>query len=392
LLVAAASMAGLAGIGPARANWVGSWSADTATLAHTGVSGKTVREYASLSLGGTQLRVRFSNETGTDDLRIGAAHLSLPGSAPGSIDPASDHVLTFGGAATVSVPPGAPILSDPVDFPVSALSTVAVTALFDSGSAVQVGHLTGDETAYLLAGDHTGDTALGGATTTTTRFYLDGIDVEAPGQTRGAVGTVGDSITDGLNSTPDRDRRWTDRLAERFATRLGGPAHAVLNGGITGNALLSGRLLGLTGPSALARLDRDVLARSGLHWLVLFEGINDIIFSSGATTAADLIAADRQIIARTHDRGIAVMGATLTPFLGTGPGSYSLDKERMRQAVNRWIRTSGEFDATVDFDAVLRDPAHPNALRPGYDSGDHLHPNDAGYRAMGDAFSLETFR
>ena len=357
------------------------------------VSDRTVRQYLRLSLGGTRLRVRFSNETGTDTLAISDAHVALPGSAPGAVDPASDRPLTFGGAPSVTVTRGAPILSDPVDLPVQALSTVAVTALFITSSRVQAGHTTGGETAYLLPGAHGGDAALAGAATTTARYYLSGVDVNTPGQSAGAVGTLGDSLTDGLNSTVDRDRRWTDRLAERFAGRVGGPVLAVVNGGITGNAVTNWGASGVVGSSAPGRFDRDVLGRAGLRWLVMFQGINDIIYAfPGQAVAGDLIAGYRQIIARAHDRGIKVVGATLTPFAGAGAGYFSADGERARKAVNLWIRTSGEFDGVVDFDAVLRDPARPIFLRPDYDSGDHLHPNDAGYRALGDSIPLPLFR
>ncbi len=337
--------------------------------------------------------MRFSNETGSAALVIGAAHIALPGSAPGSIDPTSDQVLTFGGQATSTVPPGAPIISDPVNFPVASLSTIAISAVFTAASSVTVGHAVGGATAYLTPGDHVADPTLPGAATSTSRFYLDGVEIGFVGAAVGSVGTIGDSITDGFGSTLDGNRRWTDRLAERFASRINGPPLAVLNGGIAGNFLLAGRLGDVTGSSALARLDRDVLARPGVHWLVVFEGINDIGSAAPDTiTANDLIVAYRQIIARVHDRGIKAIGATLSPFLGSGPGYYTVAKDRVRQTVNRWILTSGEFDGTLDFDAVLRDPARPAALLPVYDSGDHLHPNDAGYRAMGDATPLDAFR
>ncbi len=379
--------------GGVRADWVASWSAAPATLPGPVVSGQTVRQYLRLSLGGAQLRVRFSNETGTDTLVISDAHLALPGSAPGAVDPASDRALTFGGVPSVRVTRGAPVLSDPVDLPVQALSTVAVTALFVTASRVQVGHLTGGETAFLLPGDHGGDTALSGAATTTSRYYLSGVDVSTPGQAGAAVGTLGDSITDGQDSTVDRDRRWTDRLAERFVGRVGGPVRAVVNGGISGNAVTDWGASGVVGASAPGRFDRDVLGRAGLRWLVVFEGINDIIYASpGQAVADDLIAGYRQIIARAHDRGIRVFGATLTPFAGAGAGYFSGAGERAREAVNRWIRDAGEFDGVVDFDAVLRDPARPIFLRPAYDSGDHLHPNDAGYRALGDSVPLGLFQ
>ena len=375
----------------AQADWAASWSAAPARVAVPGFQSQTVRQFLRLSLGGSQLRVRFSNETGSAALVIGAAHVALPGSAPGSIDPTSDQVLTFSGQSTAIVPPGAPIVSDPVTFPVASLSTIAISAVFTS--SVAVGHAIGGATAYLAAGNHVADPTMPGATTSTSRFYLDGVELGFTGPAVASIGTIGDSITDGFGSTLDGNRRWTDRLAERLAARIGGPPLAVLNGGIAGNALLTGQLGDVTGSSALARLDRDVLARPGVRWLVVFEGINDIGFAApDVLTANDLIVAYRQIIARAHDRGIKVLGATLSPFLGSGAGYYTVAKDRVRQAVNRWILNSGEFDGALDFDAVLRDPARPVALLPAYDSGDHLHPNDAGYRAMGDAIPLDAFR
>ena len=382
-----------AGGGSARANWVASWAAAPAVLAAPSLHDTTVRQSLRLSLGGLQLRVRFSNETGTRAMALGGAHVALPGSAPGSIDPATDHVLTFGGARTAVLPPGAPLLSDPVDLPLAALSTVLVTALLDGSSPRQVGHDHGGETAYLLAGDHLGDTAFQGAATATSRYALSGVEVSAPGQVAAAVGALGDSITDGVNATPDRDRRWTDRLAERLAARTGAAIPAVVNLGIAGNTVTGGSPFDTFGQGALARFDRDVPARPGLHWLVLFEGINDVMFSSSpATVAADIIAADRQIIARAHERGILVFGGTLTPFGGAASGASTPAREAARQAVNAWIRNGDAFDASVDFDAALRDPANPAQLRPAYDSGDHLHPSDAGYRALGDAVPLDLFK
>ena len=377
----------------AHANWVASWSASPATINGSSLRGTTIREYMRLSLGGAQLRVRFSNETGTSSLAILGAHLSLPGSAPGSVDPASDRVRAFGGAATATVSPGAVVLSDPVDFPVAPLSKVAVTGLYDSTSSAQVGHLLGLDTSYLESGDHLGDPALAGAAPSMSRYYVSAIDVSTTGQVSSAIGTLGDSITDGMGSTMNRDTRWTDRLAERYVTRTGGPALAVVDGGLTGNAVLSGTLLGSVGPGALARLDRDVLARPGIRWLVLFEGINDIgSAQTGTSVLSSLITAYQQVIARAHDRGIKVVGATLTPFAGSGAGYFTPAKEVLREKVNQWIRNGGAYDAVLDFDVVLRDPSNPTSLLPAYDSGDHLHPNDAGYRALGDSVPLDLFR
>lgn len=377
----------------ARADWVASWAAATATLAMPGLRDTTVRQVLRLSLGGQQLRVRFTNETGTRPLRIGGAHLSRPGAAPGSIDTGSDRVLTFGGATTALLPPGVPLLSDPVDLAVAPLSRLVVTALFDTTAPVQVGHPVGGETAYLLAGDHTADVVLSGAATATARFALSGVEVSVPGQTSPGIGAIGDSLTDGVGSTPDTDRRWTDRLAERLAGRTGGPIPAVANAGIAGNAVTGGVLTDATGQSALARFDRDVLARPALRWLVLLEGSNDLLGSATPlATAADIVAAHRQIIARAHEHGIKVIGATLPPFGGYVSDAASGQREAARAAVNAWILQGGEFDGTVDFDAVLRDPDRPRRLLAAYDSGDHLHPNDAGYRAMGDAVPLGLFR
>lgn len=393
LLAAALILPVLAGCGPARADWVASWAAAPSLLPGPSLRATTVRQVLRLSLGGLKLRVRFSNETGTRAMALGGAHVALPGAAPGSIDPATDRVLTFGGAQAVAVPPGAPLLSDPVDLPVAALSTLVVTALIDGASPRQVGHEQGGETAFLLAGDHLGQEAFGGATTATARYALSGVEVMPSGQAGTAVGALGDSITDGVGSTLDGDHRWTDRLAERFAARTGAAVPAVVNLGIAGNTVTGGSLTDSSGLGALARLDRDGLVRPGLRWLVLLEGINDIQFTgSPGTVAADVIAADRQIVARAHERGIKVVGATLTPFGGSGQSTWTPAREAARQALNRWIRGGGTFDATVDFDAALRDPARPTQLRPDYDSGDHLHPSDAGYRAMGEAVPLDLFQ
>ncbi len=394
-LAAAAGLLAAAALGPAssaHAGWVASWEAAAAVLQQPSLRATTVRQVLRLSVGGTRLRLRFSNETGTRAMAIGDVHVALPGAAPGAIDPASDRPVTFGGASTVAVAPGAPLLSDPVDLPTAALSRVVVTAVLDGSSPRQVGHDVGGETAYLVAGDHAGETVLAGSRTSTARYALGGVEVEVPGVAVPAVGTLGDSITDGFGASVDGDRRWTDRLAERLAARTGAAVPAVVNGGIAGNALASTDD-SVFGPSGLSRLDRDALNRVGLRWLVLFEGINDILNAADPrTAAAALIAADGEVIARAHARGIRVIGATLTPFRGTGRGMYSAPREAARQAVNAWIRTGGAFDAVVDFDAVLRDPGQPQRLLPAFDSGDHLHPGDAGYRAMGDAVPLGLFR
>ncbi len=204
----------------------------------------------------------------------------------------------------------------------------------------------------------------------------------------GAVACLGDSITDGVYSTTDAEHRWPDRLAERLLVATHGRVGAI-DAGISGNGVLQGSTPSVTGPSALARLPRDVLSRPGVHWLILFEGINDIIYSpDGSDTAAELIAAYGQVIAQAHEAGLKVFGATLTPYAGSGPAYWSAAKEASRQRVNVWIRTAGAYDGVFDFDATVRDPGDPIRLRAAYDGGDHLHLSDAGYAAVADAIPL----
>ena len=383
-------LAALAAILPrvAAAQAVASWESSVAALKAPVVSGQTVRQFARISVGGAQLRLRFSNETGTEPLLVADAHVALPGSAPGSVDPSTDHLVLFSGGRTVAVPPGAAALSDPVDMPVQPLTRLAVSALFHSASRVQVGHLLASETNYLAPGDHAAEATMAGATATPSGFYLGGIAAVIGSLPGGAVACLGDSITDGLSSTVDRERRYPDRLAERLLAASHGRVGA-LDAGITGNGLLTGMPASVGGQSALARLPRDVLSRPGVHWLILFEGINDIIYPpDDGDTAAELIAAYGQVIAQAHEAGVKAFGATLTPFAGAGPTYFSAAKEAVRQKVNAWIRTSGAFDAVFDFDAAVRLPGEPARLRPAFDGGDHLHLNDAGYAALADAVPL----
>jgi lysophospholipase L1-like esterase len=246
-------------------------------------------------------------------------------------------------------------------------------------------------------GDFTAATTIPSPKTSTSRFFIDEVDVAAAGQPAVVV-TLGDSITDGYRSEVDGNHRWPDRLAERLAARPNAEPVGVLNAGVSGNRILHDHPEDLFGPSALARLDRDVLSVPGLRWVVLMEGINDIGHSTSAdlpeqdVSADEIIAGMKQIIARVHERGAKIYGATLTPYEGTTfHGYYQPAGEVKREAVNAWIRNSGSFDAVIDFDAAVRDPDHPTRIRADYDVGDHLHPNDAGYRAMGDAVDLKLF-
>jgi lysophospholipase L1-like esterase len=383
--------------------WIGTWGAgpggpplpaNTQTF-----TDQTVRLIVHTSIGGTRVRIRLSNEMGTTPLRIGSAHIALRAVGTGSgadIQAGTDRVLTFSGNAGITIPPGAPALSDPVDLNVPALSDLAISLYLPGTVGATTIHGTASQTNYIsLAGDFTGAAIFPTQRTILSWPFLTEVDVTGNGA---AIVTLGNSITDGTRSTPDTNNRWPDWLARRLQTvrdpiagqnsRLG-----VVNRGISGNRLLSNPPEGsLAGRNALERFDRDVLATAGVRYMTVLIGINDIgnSPSDNPIPAEELIAGYRQLIARAHAKGIAMYGATLTPF--EGAGYYSEAKERVRQAVNNWIRSSDEFDAVIDFDRVTRDPSHPTRFLPAYDSGDHLHPNDLGYQAMGNAVPLELFR
>jgi lysophospholipase L1-like esterase len=401
-LFVAAAAAGILGIASpaARADgWIGSWGASDVFPVGSDVNYQTLRQFVRLSAGGKRVRVRFSNATGQYQLVVGAAHLAKPvaGGAPGVIDPATDHALTFGGAGAVTVAPGAEVVSDPVDIDLPPLSTLAISTFVPRWTGPAVIHLDGVATTYISNdADSTAAATLPSPHTSTSRFFVDEVDVEASGQP-GTVVTLGDSITDGYRSQVDANHRWPDRLAERLAARSGAAPIGVVNAGVSGNRILHDHPEDLFGPSALARLDRDVLSTPGLRWVVLMEGINDIGHSTSAglpeqdVTAEQIIAGMKQIVARVHAHGAKIYGATLTPYEGTVfHGYYQPEGEAKREAVNAWIR-HGDFDAVIDFDAAVRDPDHPTRIRADYDVGDHLHPNDAGYRAMGEAVDLKLF-
>jgi lysophospholipase L1-like esterase len=381
--------------------WVGTWGAGPGgpplPAATQTFTNQTVRLIVHTSIGGTRVRIRLSNEMGSTPLRIGTAHIALRG-AGADIQAGTDRVLTFSGFPGITIPPGAPVLSDPVDLNVPALSDLAISLYLPGTVGATTIHGTASQTNYVsLPGDFTGAATLPTQTTILSWPFLTEVDVTGGGGSA-AIVTLGNSITDGTRSTPDTNNRWPDWLARRLQTvrdPLNGinAGLGVVNRGISGNRLLSNPPEGsLAGRSILERFDRDVLATAGVRYMTLMIGINDIGNSSATNPVSsnDLIAGYRQVIARAHAKGIAVFGATLTPF--EGAAYYSPDKEVVRQAVNNWIRSSDEFDGVIDFDRVTRDPSHPTRLLPAYDSGDHLHPNDLGYQAMGTAVPLELFR
>ncbi|MCE7000256.1 SGNH/GDSL hydrolase family protein [Saccharothrix sp. S26] len=357
----------------------------------------TLRQTARVTIGGDRLRLRFSNAFGGAVLPITAVTVARPvGGRAGvaAIEPGSARPVTFHGRASVVVPVGAQVVSDPLDFPVGPEANLTVTAHLADGQASDLvtSHPGSRTTSHLAAGDHVDADDLTGATTTDHWYFLSGIEVWSR-RAGSAVVTLGDSLTDGRGSTTNGNDRWPDRLSARLRAHPATADVAVLNQGTGGNRVLSDGI----GPSALARFDRDVLAQSGVAWLVLFEGINDLC-TAHATAAAqeqvvnDLCAAYEQIVVRAHAHGIAVYGATLTPLGGNeaydDPDGH---RDAARQAVNEWIRAAGVLDAVLDFDAAVRDPHDPRRLLAAYDEGDHLHLTPAGYRALADAVPLELF-
>jgi len=351
---------------------------------------QTVRMIVHTSIGGTRLRVELSNAYGTGPLTIGAAHIALR-AKESAIVPATDHALTFGGKPSFSIPPGALAVSDPVNLLVPKLGDLAVSVFFPADTGPFTMHSTGLHTTYILAGDFTSVAALADVPTTRSWYFLSSVEVTAPADT-GLIVAFGDSITDGATSTVDADRSWPSILAQRLLANPATANLAIVNQGISGNRVLREG----TATNALARFDRDVLSQPGVKWVMLLEGINDIGQGTGpgaapenAVTVDDLIQGMKQLVERAHMRGIKVVGCTLTPYAGA---RYYSDKgEEIRTAYNQWIRTGRAFDAVVDFDKATQDPVNPKQIRPDYNIMDHLHPNDAGYKAMADAVDLSIF-
>ena len=355
------------------------------------------RQPTHVAVGGRQLRLRFSTAFGTTPQPITAVEIARPAGGQagvGSIVPGSARRVTFDDAPSVRIPTGSQAVSDPLDFPVAAQANVTVTIYLAAGQASNniTSHPGSRTTSYLLAGNHVGETDLTGATTADHWYFLSGAETFAPARTA-AVVMLGDSLTDGRGSTTNQNNRWPDDLLARLQSQPGTAGVAVLNQAAGGNRILNDGL----GPNGLSRIDRDVLATSGVRWLLVFEGVNDIGTADPAAAAqtqvgTDLIAAFRQIITRAHAQGITVYGATITPFGGNSPYDDPAGlREATRQTVNRWIRTSGRFDAVIDFDRVARDPANPRQLNPALDVGDHLHFNPAGYQALADAVPARLF-
>ena len=384
------------------AHWVGSWAASQQipepqnSLPPDELRDATLRQIVHLSIGGTFLRIHLSNAFGTAPLRIDSVHIARPLSASSDrIDVATDRAVTFSGSPDVVIPAGAEYISDPIAFPVAALSNLAITFHLDVPPARQTGHPGSRATSYVAHGDLVSAAALPNPTKVDHWYQIAGVDVASPPDATSIV-VLGDSITDGHATITNANDRWTDVLAQQLqgdpATRRIG----VLNQGIGGNHLLVDGL----GPNALARFDRDVLAQAGVHYLIVLEGVNDLggLTRQGEVPLAahealvhHIIGAYQQIILRAHTHGIRVIGATIMPYAGSDYYHPTPLDETDRQQVNRWIRAPGNFDAVIDFAAIMRDPSHPDRLLPAYDSGDHLHPSPAGYRVMGKAVPFALF-
>lgn len=374
--------------------WVGTWATAPVAvpLATTQPVGDlTYREIIHVSQGAQRVRLIFSNEFGTTPLTISAVHIA-PSAGQSRIDQNQDRLVTFSGQPVVQIPPGARYLSDAVSLSVGPLSTWAVSFYVPSQSLRVLSiHQLAIQTNYVAKGDQVTAASLPEAKEITTYPFLRTAEIE-PNVQVDAIVCLGDSITDGKHSTIDVNKRWPNTLANRLVQQEGAGAPSVLDLGIGGNRLLQDGV----GPNALARLDRDVLSQSRAGYLILLEGINDLGdgFAQGqgneSPSASDIEAAYTQIIKRAHAHNLRVYGATLLPY--EGATYFSEQGEVVREELNRWIRTEKEFDAVLDFDLVVRDPQHPKRLLPAYNSGDNLHPNDAGYDAIGESIPLWLFR
>ena len=379
------------------ATWTASWfTSEQLTEPHNmppapGLDHTTLRQFIYPTLSGSRLRLTLSNAFGHTPASISAVHIATAGATGDAIDASSDHAVHFHGQDGVVIQPGASMISDPVDLPVTALHRLAITMAIDTAPPALTGHPGSRTTSFFCPGDFVAAEHLSNPTKVEHWYFITTLDVTTS-QPAAAVVTLGDSITDGRGSTTDENNRWPDDLARRLQANADTRNVAVLNAGIGGNTLLRGGL----GPNVLSRFDRDVLAPAGVRWLIVFEGINDIggrkYVKPGEhhTTADEIIGAYEQVIERAHAHGLGVIGTTITPYEGAG-FYFTPDGEADRQKVNDWVRHSGGFDHVIDFDAIVRDPKAPTHLLGAYDSGDHLHPSAAGYEAMAKGIDLALF-
>lgn len=394
----------LASLAFARDHWVATWTASPAPqlppaemrAARLEFDNQTLRQIVHVTLGGSSVRVRLSNAYGKQKVEIAAAKIALRGEGS-SITAGSSRALTFGGRTSVTIPTDAVVVSDPVSLQVPNSADLAISLHLPKAVTAAGVHYAALQTSYIGAGDQTEAASIADAATITSWAFLTGVDVMAP-ERAATVVAFGDSITDGARSTVDANKRWPNILANRLQARR--KRLAVVDAGIGGNRILHDAASNMRfGVNALARFDRDVLAQPGVKYVIVLEGINDLGHAgssapeSETVSAEDIIAGLKQMIERAHQKGIKIFGGTLTPFEGTPfKGYYTAEKEAKRKAVNEWIRTGRAFDGYVDFEKAVRDPDKPGMMKAAYDGGDHLHPGDAGYTAMGEAVDLKLFR
>ena len=369
--------------------WVGTWSTAPQLVEpgnnppSPGLSNNTLRQIVHVSLGGDSLQMRFSNEFSTSPVTMNSVHIAVSAGS-GTIDTTTDREIFFNGNPDVTMYPGAAVISDPFQFDLQPLSDIVITIYFGNTSPDVTGHPGSRTTSYILTGNEVSRENFSGAVTTDHWYIINTINVMAPDSAY-AVAILGNSITDGRGSGTNKQNRWPDELANRLQENPETQQVAVLNEGIGGNAVLSGGL----GPTALSRFQRDVLDQSGVRWLIILEGINDIGGSFGTGVGNNLINAFTQMINTAHANGIFVYGATLLPMKGSS--YYTTQHEAEREIVNEWIRTSSLLDGVIDLDMALRDPADTLSFLPIYDSGDHLHPSEAGHHMMAEAVDLNLF-
>jgi lysophospholipase L1-like esterase len=401
------AIAALPLFGAADGRWIVTWAANPSpqlatqaeiTSARLAFNNQTFRGVVRTSVGGSTCRVRLSNAFGKSELKIDAAHIALRANAADIVG-GTDRTITFGGRSTITIPPNAVLTSDPIALEVPAGGDLALS-VYIAGAANAGGvHYLGTSTNYIGAGNQVDATTFRSSATVALWAFLAGVDVLGPASAATIV-TIGDSITDGAQSTANANRRWPDFLAARLRA-AGRNDLGVANAGISGNRIYHDAQVNVRfGVNAVARFGRDVLEQPGAKYVIIMEGINDIGHpgtssapAGEAVADADLILALKQMADRAHELGFKVIGCTLTPFQGyAGAGYYSDMKNAQRHAVNYWIRNSGVFDAVADFDFALRNPEKPDTMLAVYDSGDHLHPGDNGYKAMADAIDLTWFR
>lgn len=397
----------------AKAHWISTWGAapEPPRAAAGRFAGspsftdQTIRQLVRISAGGTHLRIRFTNEYGINPLHIGAAGVALVGPT-GAPEPGTERTVTFGGKPDAWISPGAPYVSDAIDLAVNPLATLAISIYLPEHTDRCTCHALGLETAYVSAPGNFVGKPFAATQAIQSRAFISGVDVETM-KSGGTIVALGDSITDGLGATLNANRRWPDLLAERLVAQRRQEVWGVVDMGIAGNRLLADGV----GESALRRFDRDVLSVPGIKYVVLFEGVNDLISSFGPAsgpsptdlrassmkaTAGALIGGYRQLIERAHVHGIRIIGVTLTPYAGAILGNradlYSTEGETQREMINQWIRTSGAFDGVLDFDAAWRDASDPTRISLSLQRGDHLHGNDAGYQALVRSINLGLFK